>query len=35
LVLRHEQLVGIFTTMDACRLLADLIVGEEPDPIVA
>ncbi len=35
LVLRHEQLVGIFTTMDACRLLADVITGEEPDPIVA
>lgn len=35
LILRHEQLVGIFTTTDACRLLARLVSGDEPDPIVA
>jgi len=35
LVLKHDQLVGIFTTTDACRLLARLVSGEEPDPIVA
>lgn len=35
LVLKHEQLVGIFTTTDACRLLARLVSGDEPDPIVA
>lgn len=35
LILKHEQLVGIFTTTDACRLLARLVSGDEPDPIVA
>lgn len=35
LVLRHEQLVGIFTTTDACRLLARLVAESDPDPIVA
>ncbi len=35
LVLKHDQLVGIFTTTDACRLLGQLVNSSEPDPIVA
>ena len=35
LVLKHDQLVGIFTTTDACRQLSQLIASSDPDPIVA
>lgn len=35
LVLKHDQLVGIFTTTDACRLLAQMLTGEEPEPLIA
>jgi acetoin utilization protein AcuB len=31
LVTRQGKLVGIFTTTDACRLLADLLGGRRPD----
>jgi acetoin utilization protein AcuB len=31
LVVRQGKLVGIFTTTDACRLLADLLGGRRPD----
>lgn len=36
LVIKHEHLVGIFTTTDACRLLAEVLGGPaDPAPIVA
>jgi acetoin utilization protein AcuB len=31
LVTRHGKLVGIFTTTDACRLLADVLGGRRPE----